>query len=387
MMTDGGRAETREVLLTEASYDDARSALDRVIEGLDLEDWLMGLKGKKVFVKPNMLGVFSPDQHATTHPSLVAAAVGVLREVGAEVTVGDNCGVGGYGLNQRVAKVTGIMEASDGAYVNVAKDILMARLDSRFMDRIPVSRAMLEADALISLPKMKTHSLTVVTGGVKNMFGLVAGAGKGKAHGSACGNKDFGEMLTSIYSLRPPDLTIMDAVVAMEGNGPSGGPLKKVGKLLASRNAVALDAVTCKIMGIPAEEVHHLRYANKKGLGPLDLESIRIIGSVPAGGNFKLPVTVHKYSFLGRFFNQRFFRPLSKTRLVLDPSKCKRCEICVQACPTGAMGMDGDFPRIDEGLCIKCLCCHELCPEHAWDFKGLFSRFMGGGRMFSWKKE
>jgi len=364
------------VIVTEAEYQDVERALDRVIRGLELESFFSGLSGKKVFVKPNMLGLFEPERHATTHPSVVRALVKLLAETGAEVMVGDNCGVGGYGLNQRVAKKCGILEAAGDAFVNVAKDTVQVPLDSQYMDHLVVSRAMLEADVLISVPKLKTHGLTVMTGAVKNMFGMVAGACKGRAHASAPGNKDFGRILASIYSVRPPDLTIMDSITAMEGSGPSSGKPKHLGVIMASTNGPALDSVCCEVMGIPAEEIHHLRRANKLGLGPISRESIEVVGGLPADGRFKLPKTVHRFSFIGRFVNQRFFRPMSNSRLFLVEKECKKCKICVDGCPTGAMQLE-EYPWIKEDMCIRCLCCHELCPEHAWKVGGLIAQWRG----------
>lgn len=374
------KADMAKVLVTEGLYEKIEPALSRVIEGLGLESWLSGLRGKKVFVKPNMLGLFPPERHVTTHPALVSAVVKLLREAGAEVTLGDNCGVGGYGLNRRVAKKTGIEEAADGAYVNVAQDTVMAPLKSRFVSELPVARAMLSADFVVSLPKMKTHSLTVVTGAVKNMFGMVAGAGKGRAHSSAPGIKDFGEILADIFALRPPDLTIMDGIVAMEGSGPSGGDPVPTGRIIAGTNAVAVDAVMSRIMGYPPEEVHHLRIASRRGLGPLDPEAIEIIGRLPDARRFKLPQTAQRLRFVGRFVNERVFRVLTNTRLYLDESKCKGCRICVEGCPTGAMTMGERFPGVDEDVCIKCFCCQELCPESAWEARGFFGRFLRGRR-------
>ena len=368
------------VLIADAAYDELEPVLDRVFTGLDLTNsWYAGLKGKKVFIKPNMLGLFAPEQHAATHPPLVTALVRWFRAAGAEVMVGDNCGVGSYGMNQRAAKRTGIQEAAEGAYVNVAQDTVQVPIKSRFLDHIVVSRAMMEADVLVNVPKMKTHQLTVVTGAVKNMFGLVAGASKGRAHGTAPGLKDFGAMLADIYALRPPDLNIMDAIVAMEGNGPSSGKPKPLGKILASTNALALDAVMCRIMGLPAKEVHHLAAASRKGLGPIDPADVELIGPAPAA-RFKLPVAVHRLSMIGRFVNQRYFAPMARTRLTLVPERCQQCKICVDGCPTGAMGWEEKRPVLDEKVCIRCFCCHELCPESAWEVRSLLGRLLMGRR-------
>jgi uncharacterized protein (DUF362 family)/NAD-dependent dihydropyrimidine dehydrogenase PreA subunit len=372
-----GKGESRvqaPVFVTDASYDHLEPVIPRIVEGLDLGAWCNGLSGKTVFVKPNMIGLFPPHRHATTHPLLVSAIAQFFQEAGARVIVGDNCGVGGYGLNQKVAQVTEIADAVGEAYKNIAMNSCLISLDSKFTDSIAVSRDILEADVVINVPKMKTHSLTVVTGAVKNMFGIVTGAGKSQCHRLAPAVTDFSELLAEIYSIRPPDLTIMDGIVSMEGDGPTSGTPKRVGKILASTNAVALDAVMCRIMGLSPEEVHHLRYASQGGLGPIDAESIEIVGEKPQQVPFKLPMRAKRFTFLSRLINWGFFGTISRSKLVLDKKLCKKCNICVEGCPTKAMQMD-EFPEINEERCIRCLCCQELCPESAWKTRGLRGRF------------
>ncbi len=226
------------------------------------------------------------------------------------------------------------------------------------------------------MTKMRTHSLTVVTGAIKNMFGIVSGAGKSKCHKSAPKVKEFNELLADIYALRQPDLTIMDGIVAMEGNGPSSGKPKSLGKMLASTNAVALDAVMCRIMGVPPEEIYHIQLASQRGLGPIDSGSIHVVGELPSKVRFKLPVTIKRFSFLGRLVNSTFFARIIQSKLMLEKALCKKCKICAEGCPTEAMQME-DFPSINEDKCIKCFCCHELCPESAWKVRGLLKRFQG----------
>ena len=366
--------EISRVLVMDASYDAADRAVAETIERLGLGGWVEGLRGKRVFIKPNMLGLFEPERHVTTHPSLVRALTRLFRAAGAEVSVGDNCGAGSYGMTERVAKKTGLSEAAEGAFVNVARDTVCRELKSKLMPTIVVSRAMMEADVLVSVPKLKTHSLTIVTGAVKNSFGFVAGGSKGCAHAAAPTGQHFGRILADIFSLRPPDLTIMDAVVCMEGNGPSSGKLKPVGKVLASQNAVALDAVACRMMGVPPDRVRHLRRAHKLGHGPIAAEAIEVIGSLPEA-RFKLPRTMGGLGPVLQVVNTGFFGRLSREKLSLDEKKCKRCKLCVDGCPTGAMSFD-KLPSIDDQKCIRCLCCFELCPESAWELKGLLSRMM-----------
>lgn len=365
------------VAVAEATYDTMDAAVQSVMDLLGKGPWLKKLKGKKVFLKPNLLGMFPLENHATTSPALVSAMVKLLLGAGAKVTVGDNCGVGGYGLNERVARHTGVFDASLGTYKNVAAATKLVKLKSRYLDSLVVSKDMVDADILINLPKMKTHSLTIVTGAVKNMFGLISGAGKGRSHAAAPAAEDFGRILAEIFAIRPPDLTVMDAVMAMEGNGPSAGKPKFVGRVLASDNAVALDAVMCGIMGIKPVLVHHIREASSLGHGPIDDASIDLIGAVPENLKFKLPVTVSRFR-LSRIVNRGFFANLVRSRLVLDKEICKKCGICKKECPTGAMQMD-EYPFIDQAKCIRCLCCQELCPDGAWSLKGLMGRMQGYG--------
>ncbi|HPV40773.1 MAG TPA: DUF362 domain-containing protein [Spirochaetota bacterium] len=376
-MTRQGQGVRTKVAIAEANYETMDAAVQTLMDLLERGAWLKKLKGKKVFLKPNLLGMFPLENGATTNPALVSAMVRLLLDAGAKVTVGDNCGVGGYGLNERVARHAGVFDASLGTYKNVATATRLVKLKSRYLDSLVVSKDMLDADVLINLPKMKTHSLTIVTGAVKNMFGLISGAGKGKSHAAAPAGEDFGRMLAEIFSIRPPDFTVMDAVMAMEGNGPSAGKPKHVGRVLASGNAVALDAVMCGIMGIRPELVNHVREASSMGHGPIDAASIEIVGDMPGNMKFKLPVTVSRLR-LSRIVNSGFFANLVRSKLVLNKELCKKCGICKKECPTGAMQMD-DYPRIDQAKCIRCLCCQELCPDAAWSLKGLMGRMQGYG--------
>ena len=361
------------VLIADADYDRMDRGLARVIEGLDLGNWLAGARGKKVWIKPNMLGLFTPEQHATTHPSLVRELVKLFSAAGAEVMVGDNPGVGGYGLNEKVARRTGILAAADGCYRNAAKQPKQIEVGSRFFQRMVVSEDMLTADLVVNVPKLKTHSLTIFTGAIKNMFGLLIGGCKGQTHRQATRIEEFGEALADLYQIRPPELTIMDAVVAMEGNGPSGGRLRPLHKIIAARNAVAADVVAAALIGAEPKTVHHLRVAQERGLGPSSLAEVELLGELKPAARFQLPETINRFSFLGRWFNDYGYRLLLRPTLGLQEEKCTQCKICVEHCPTGAM-QQADYPWIDDQQCIRCFCCHELCPEHAWEFRGLIGR-------------
>ena len=336
------------------------------------------VRGKKVLVKPNMLGSYRPEQAATTHPELVRLVVKWLRNAGALVMVGDNCGVGGYGVNERAAKASGIWEASEGAFVNVAREVVEKEIESRFFKKLVLSRPVLEADYVVSLPKLKTHSLSLFTLGIKNMFGMLAGASKGKVHNAAPRIEEFGEALSDIYRIRPPDLTIIDGVVGMDGNGPNIGRVRPIGHLFAGENAPAVDLVIAKMTGVDPKMVHHLRITAERGLGPIDLKDVEITGEHKPIRRFRLPSTLARRGFIGFFVNRYVYRAIIKSKLLLIREKCSQDRLCLKACPSGAMSWKNDYPEIDHQKCIRCMCCFELCPEGAWEIAGLLRRFTGG---------
>ncbi|OGP60102.1 MAG: hypothetical protein A2V67_17290 [Deltaproteobacteria bacterium RBG_13_61_14] len=361
------------LLVFDASYERMDQALEQVVEGLDLGSWLAATRGKKVWIKPNMLGLFKPEQHCATHPSLVRELVKLFSAAGAEVMVGDNPGVGGYGLNEKVARRTGILAAADGCFRNASAKPKEIEIRSRFFTKMVVSEEMLQADLVINVPKLKTHSLTVLTGAIKNMFGMLIGGCKGQVHAHASRMEEFSEALVDLYQIRPPELTIVDAIMAMEGNGPSAGKLRPLGKIMASRNGVAADLAAAALTGADPNSLHFLRIAQERGLGPRSLAEMDVQGKLKPAARFKLPTTIQRFGFLGQWFNDYFYTALLRPTLGLQQDQCSQCRICADHCPTGAMQM-ADYPWIDQDKCIRCFCCHELCPENAWEFRGLMRR-------------
>jgi uncharacterized protein (DUF362 family) len=361
---------------------DSYSRLDEAFSELKEKAGLAGfeskLKGKKVLVKPNMLGLYKPEQAVSTHPALVRTVVRWLRQAGATVSVGDNCGLSGYGLNQRAAKITGIEEASEGAYINIARDVIEKPVESRFFDNLIVSKPILEADLVVNLPKLKTHTLSLLTLGVKNMFGILAGGSKARSHNSAQRVEEFGEALSDIFRIRPPELTIIDGIVGMDGNGPTQmGRIRNFGMLIASENACAADLAVVKMAGIDPKMVHHLNSCAERGLGPKNFSDLEIGGNWKPIRKFKLPNTIVASGLIGFFTNRYIHGGIISSKLVLNKQKCNSDRLCVGACPSGAMSWKFDYPEIDYGKCIRCMCCFELCPEGAWNVQGLLGRVVG----------
>ena len=345
------------------------SRLDPVVEEI-LGAFPLSWEGKRVLVKPNILGPYPPEKGITTHPSLVRSLVKALKKRGAACWVGDNPGLSGYAANERCARVSGILEAADGGYVNFAKETVQVSLESRFLDKLVISRAVLDADLLINVPKFKTHVQTQITGAVKNMFGILAGAEKARVHHAVPRPRRFSEALVDIYRVRVPDLTLMDAVVGMEGNGPSGKDLRPVGKVLASRNGVCLDGLMASMMGIPVRSVDYLDIAWQRGMGEIDPARMDIQGSWKPLKGFKTPLSFASQGWFGTALNKLLYRPLIKPRLRVRRDLCTRCEVCIQHCPAQALSLR-EFPFLEEKKCISCYCCYELCPSQAMELTGV----------------
>jgi len=360
-----------DVLILDSDYGRMDEAVEKILETFPLP-W----KGKRVLIKPNMLGPYSPEKGITTHPALIRSLVSSLHRREAVCWVGDNPGLSGYAANERCARVTGLKEAAGGCFVYLGKDAVSAQAKTPWPEKVIVSKALFDADLLINVPKFKTHMQTKMTGAVKNLFGLLVGAEKARIHLAAAHPEDFAKALVGIYRIRIPDLTILDAVVGMEGNGPSGKDLRQIGKILASLNGVGVDGVMAAMMGVAPEKIDTLRVAREAGLGEIDPGKMRLEGHWAPLKKFKMPWTFASEGRIGKALNQLLYRPLVKPRIKVREDLCPRCEVCIRHCPAQALTLE-DFPRLDPKKCIACYCCYELCPSQAIELTGLMKRVSG----------
>jgi len=343
-----------------ATYENARQAVDRAFELFPLD-----LQGKKVFIKPNVLRSSEATEGIVTNPAVLRAVVEKVETMGpASIVVGDNPGVFDYGANEKSFEKTGLMEAAKGYYKNIGNDSQKVGFNPDFMSAVSLSRVVLDADIFISLPKFKSHGLTVVTGAIKNSYGILPGAQKARLHKAAGSPERFHELVVEVFRLRVPDLFLVDAVVGMEGNGPASPDLRDIGLILASDNAVALDAVIATMMGCDPGRLRFLQKAKEMGLGTFDLNSIEVIGKLQQLPDFKLPPLGGE-----AIINNPAIQELLHTRTILrpqaDPELCTGCGSCIEQCPVSALSMDGDSPQVDADTCITCFCCQEICPEKA----------------------
>jgi len=346
------------VMIHPATYQDVSQAVKRAFELFPLD-----VRSKKVLIKPNVLRASQPEESITTHPSVLRAVVEQVEMMGpASIIVGDNPGVFSYGANEEAFIKTGLMEAAKGYYQNIGNDAVKVDFNPDFMPTISVSRIILESEFIISVPRFKTHGLTIVSGGIKNSYGFLPGAQKARLHKAAGNPERFNEMVAEVFRIRVPDFFVLDGIVAMEGNGPASPDLRKINLILAADNAVALDSVIARMMGCDPGRLRFLQKAKELGLGDYDLKKIEIIGNMKAIPDFKLPPlggeAVHGNKTIEELFNSKVI-----LRPSIDQESCTSCSTCVNQCPVSALTMGDRFPIVDTNRCITCFCCQEICPS------------------------
>lgn len=328
--------------------------------------------GQKVFLKVNLLTARKIDAAVTTHPAVVKALVKEVQSAGGIVTIGDSPG-GPYSVRalKRSYRAAGLETVADETGANLNFDLSTVDLphpEGKILKGITIARPVADADVVISIPKLKTHGLTVFTGAVKVMFGAIPGLLKAEYHLKMPDVKDFSDMLLDIVTLIKPGLTVMDAVVGMEGEGPSAGKPRNVGMILASEDSVACDVVASSVVGIKPEDVTTTSAAIRRGLTTGRLEDIDLAGvpfsavqirgfAVPAKGG---DITSRMPKVLYRF-TDRYLRP----KPVVRTARCNGCATCASVCPPQAITMADKRPSTDYEKCIRCFCCQELCPESA----------------------
>ena len=322
--------------------------------------------GQKVLLKPNLLSGQVPEKAVTTHPEIVRQVILLVHNAGGIVTVGDSPGLG---KPESVARKCGIYEVvvSSGARFAVFDESVPIRLDAGTFHHLEVAREALDADIIINLPKLKTHQMMGYTGAVKNLFGLVVGMRKVRLHLQAGTDKAFfALMLLELADRFKPGLSIMDAVVGMEGNGPGNGDPVQIGAVLASAHTLALDTVATAMVNLSEARVWTQKMARETGRDGIDLKEITLHGTPlkdlrtnrfrPAKTsdiNFGLPTPL-----------KNLLKNATTARPVIALT-CQRCGHCVTHCPPQAMHMESQAVQIDYGRCIRCFCCQELCPHAA----------------------
>lgn len=368
-----------------------KDALTRCLEPLGGISAYIKTSGTTI-LKPNLLRSANKDLAVTTHPNIVKIIGEMIRAGGGSPLLADSPG-GGYAYTkeklEEVYRTTGM----DTTGVPLSFDTTYSirhNPGGRLMKRFEVVTPIIEASSIINIAKFKTHTLTTLSLAVKNMFGAVPGRIKIGYHGRFQNDDDFAQMLLDLAQLIRPDLSIIDAVVGMEGNGPNYGTPVKMGFIAASADPLALDLVMADLAGARPEQVPHLRLAINNGLVPPSIGELKIFSNAPPDSfrrNILLPVTktTRRGGLLVRTLTailRPWFKRLLTVRPTVDPKVCTACAVCVRACPTGAAQMTDHVSkksaRITDKLCIRCYCCHEQCPYNAIDLKRPLLYRIGG---------
>jgi uncharacterized protein (DUF362 family)/Pyruvate/2-oxoacid:ferredoxin oxidoreductase delta subunit len=291
----------------------------------------------------------------------------------------------GWQSQDAAARKSGIAaacEAEGVEWLDFAEAAEFECPEGKRVKRFSFAAALKQADILVSLPKLKTHRLMRYTGAMKNLFGLVPGLNKSGFHLRFPLPEDFGAMLVDLNLAAKPAFALMDAVVAMEGEGPANGRPVSTGLVLASRDVLALDWIASSIIGYDPYELPYLVDAASRGAWVSGPEDIEVCGEkveavrpasfelVPlrSGDKFvtdKLPAPL-----------RRLVRNSTIARPYFSRAKCIRCGGCVNICPPKALSFvpdsrakSGKRIAVDYEKCIRCYCCHEVCPADAISLK------------------
>jgi len=368
--------------LKEYTYEGARVALTQVLDAIGGLDFVK--EGLHIVIKANLVSAMKPEEGATTHPTLIAALADMLIERGARVTLGDSPG-GLYNsaFVGRVYTASGMRALTEhGVKLNDDFSEVKASFpEGRVLHDFVYTGYLDKADLIINFAKLKSHGMMGMSCAAKNMFGTVPGVIKPEYHFRFPKYEDFADMIVDLDEYFCPYISIADAVLGMEGNGPTAGTPREMGFILASHSPHNLDLLAADLIGFERSELPILEAAHRRGLIPDCVADLNVIGeaephripdfervverrSLEFSGNGKSPIK--------RLFG-RIAGAVLRTRPKLVPDKCVGCGICKGICPAGAIVITKKKKaKIDRKKCIRCFCCQEFCPKSALKVKRTF---------------
>lgn len=355
-------------------YDALKSAINKAIE--DIAGYCSIKEGTKVAIKANLVASAAPDTATTTHPFVLAALAELLIERGCEVVIGDSPG-GLYNsvFLDRVYKAAGLSICEEkGAVLN--HDFSESKAvfeEAKACKTFTYTGYLDNADLIINACKLKTHGMMGLSCATKNMFGAIPGTMKPEYHFRYPSYEAFADMLVDIEEYFKPEFSICDAVVGMEGNGPTQGSPRKIGCIIASKSSHALDFVAASIIGLSVNSVPTLGAAVSRGFIKDNGEDIKVIGNaeelyISDYENIAVKRSLlfkgNSDSVIGNIFGGIAKAALT-SRPILKKKLCIGCAKCQQICPAKAIEIKNKEAIIDKNKCIMCFCCQEFCPVGA----------------------
>ena len=342
-----------------------------VLEPIDGLGWVK--PGMKIAVKANLVTFMKPESAATTHPSVLIALVKLLKERGAEVIVGDSPG-GLYNAAfvNRVYAATG-MKLVEQAGAELNRNFGESQADfpqAKVAKQFTYTSWLDEADGIIDFCKLKSHGMMSMSAAVKNLFGAIPGTFKPEYHFKYPNEMDFANMLVDLNEYFKPRLAIADAIIGMEGNGPTAGDPRKIGALMASKSTYNLDLVCADVIGVTMNDVPTIRAAHERGLCPAKSEELEISGDLDAVriADFKNIISHRGLQFQGsgNLISKMTGKVIGfalSSKPDVKKNECVGCGVCAGVCPAHAIEIRNKLPRIDRKKCIRCFCCQEFCPK------------------------
>jgi len=314
----------------------------------------------RVLIKPNLLSSAGPERAILTHPLVVRAVAEYVLSKGGRPQISDSPALGSF---EKLLKESGYLTAFQGVDVTFKplEESVWVDIGEPF-GRIEIARDVMEADVVVNLAKLKTHSQMLLTLGVKNLFGCIVGLRKPEWHLRAGVDREmFARLLVQIYNVIQPAVTMVDGILALEGQGPgkSGTP-RRLGVLVGSRSGIETDRAICRMLGMEPDMLLTNQAAAKMGLLS---QEVYINGDFHITHDFKLPVP-GSMTFGPRLL-QKIIRKHLIQRPVVDDKLCKRCAECRQYCPAQAISFKRGRMVFDYDRCIRCYCCAEICPDGA----------------------
>ncbi len=368
--------------LSEYSDAEAYRALCELLSPLGFLERIRA--GMTVIIKANLVSAMKPKEAATTHPVLLFALCRLLRERGANIIIGDSPG-GLYNAAfvGRVYKAAGIRELEgEGVALNDDFGEKSAVFDgARVLHSFTYTSYLDKADMIINFAKLKSHGMMGMSAAAKNMFGAIPGVIKPEYHYRFPRYEDFADMLLDLDEYFHPELSIIDAVVGMEGNGPTAGTPREIGCIMASESPHTLDLIAAKLIGYTRHDVPTLDAANRRGIIPDKAEDVKTYGDFASFIKSDFVHVVERRSLefssgsknpIKRLFGKCAARIL-RTKPYLVEKSCVGCGICRDICPAKAIVIDKNKKaKIDRRFCIRCFCCQEFCPKSAMRVKRTF---------------
>lgn len=234
--------------------------------------------GQKVLMKPNLTGPASYEKGVTTNPFLLEALIELAWEAGASaVDVGDGTGslhIGTYEVMKRCGVYKVAQKAGAGMRdLNSGPVCLIPVINGRILENVRINQACLEYDVIVNIPVLKTHFITEVSLGMKNLKGCIPPSEKRRFH-----DVGVNQAVADLNQVFKTSLTVIDGTIASEGLGPKEGKPVGFGVVLAGENVLAADMAAAAVMGFAPERIEHIKFAMEDGLGPTGMEELEVLG-------------------------------------------------------------------------------------------------------------